>query len=139
MSERAQDVLSSEELDAILASVASSASQEEGTVVRRRSGPDLRTGALARPLRNLMEEQARLLSTLHQRSIRFEPVGSIQAGTGSAGSLIPPHEYHTIANPSDEHVAVSVHVYSGAMTECNVSNPDGDGWYRRCPRRLSLD
>ncbi len=70
---------------------------------------------------------------------RFEPVGSIQAGTGSAGSLIPPHEYHTIANASSEHVAVSVHVYSGAMTECNIFNPDGDGWYRRCPRRLSLD
>jgi predicted metal-dependent enzyme (double-stranded beta helix superfamily) len=30
----------------------------------------------------------------------FRPVGSIQAGPGSAGSLIPPHEYHTIRNPA---------------------------------------
>ena len=35
---------------------------------------------------------------------RFQPVGSIQAGPGSAGSLIPPHEYHTIRNPSDDAV-----------------------------------
>ena len=69
----------------------------------------------------------------------FEPVGSIQAGYGSAGSLIPPHEYHTIANASQKDVAVSVHVYSGAMTECNVFEPEGDGWYRRCQRKLSLD
>ncbi len=27
---------------------------------------------------------------------RFVPAGTIEAGTGSAGSLIPPHQYHTI-------------------------------------------
>lgn len=70
---------------------------------------------------------------------RFEPVGSVQAGRGSAGSLIPPHEYHTIANPSADDVAVSLHVYSGTMTECSVFDPEGDGWYRRGFRRLSLD
>ena len=31
---------------------------------------------------------------------RFEPRGTMNAGPGSAGSLIPPHEYHTILNPS---------------------------------------
>ena len=47
----------------------------------------------------------------------FRPVGSIQAGPGSAGSLIPPHEYHTIRNPSEDAVAVSLHIYSGRMLD----------------------
>jgi len=90
VTERAQDVLSSEELDAILASVAGAARHEEGAAPRRRSGPDLRTGALARPLRRLTDEQSRLLSTLHQRSIRFEPLGSESLTCGDfAGSLTP--------------------------------------------------
>jgi predicted metal-dependent enzyme (double-stranded beta helix superfamily) len=70
----------------------------------------------------------------------FRPVGSIQAGPGSAGSLIPPHEYHTIRNPSDDTVAVSLHIYSGRMTRCAVFQPlPDDGWYRRDERQLGLD
>lgn len=70
----------------------------------------------------------------------FQPVGSIQAGPGSAGSLIPPHEYHTIRNPSDDTVAVSLHVYSGNMTHCAVFQPKGDQHhYERLDRKLSLD
>ncbi len=70
----------------------------------------------------------------------FRPVGSIQAGPGSAGSLIPPHEYHTIRNPSDEAIAVSLHIYSGRMTHCAVFQPlDEDGWYQRAERQLGLD
>lgn len=71
---------------------------------------------------------------------RFQPVGSIQAGPGSAGSLIPPHEYHTIRNPSDDTVAVSLHIYSGNMTHCAVFQPaEGDHCYQRSDRKLSLD
>jgi predicted metal-dependent enzyme (double-stranded beta helix superfamily) len=71
---------------------------------------------------------------------RFQPVGSIQAGPGSAGSLIPPHEYHTIRNPSDDSVAVSLHIYSGNMTHCAVFQPlPEDHWYQRCERQLGLD
>ena len=71
---------------------------------------------------------------------QFQPVGSIQAGPGSAGSLIPPHEYHTIRNPSDDTVAVSLHVYSGNMTHCAVFQPKGgDHCYERSDRQLSLD
>lgn len=70
---------------------------------------------------------------------RFEPVGTMQAGFGSAGSLIPPHEYHTIRNLSEDNVAVSVHVYRGEMTECNIFKPLGDGWHERCQRQLALD
>lgn len=70
---------------------------------------------------------------------RFQPVGSIQAGPGSAGSLIPPHEYHTIRNPSDEAIAVSLHIYSGNMTRCAIFQPLPDHGYERCERQLGLD
>ena len=56
----------------------------------------------------------------NEERFRFQPVGSMQAGAGSAGSLIPPHEYHTIRNPSDSGVAVSLHIYKGTMTCCSV-------------------
>jgi predicted metal-dependent enzyme (double-stranded beta helix superfamily) len=69
----------------------------------------------------------------------FRPAGSIQAGPGSAGSLIPPHEYHSIRNPSEKSLAVSLHIYSGRMTQCAVFNPQGDDWYLRDERKLGLD
>lgn len=70
----------------------------------------------------------------------FQPVGSIQAGAGSAGSLIPPHEYHSIRNPSDSAVTVSLHIYSGPMLRCAVFQPlPEDRWYGRDVRQLGLD
>jgi predicted metal-dependent enzyme (double-stranded beta helix superfamily) len=82
---------------------------------------------------------------------RFASRGSVEARAGSAGSLIPPHEYHTIANASEEQPAVTVHVYSGEMVRCNAftrtsanqapaesSALDGH-WYRRTPRDLQFD
>ncbi len=69
----------------------------------------------------------------------FNSVSSIQAGTGSAGSLIPPHEYHAIRNPSSQSPAVSLHVYSAPMTCCAVFNPLEAAWYQRNERTLSLD
>jgi predicted metal-dependent enzyme (double-stranded beta helix superfamily) len=70
---------------------------------------------------------------------RFEPRGTMNAGAGSAGSLIPPHEYHTILNPSDDAIAVSLHIYRGALTTCSVFKPDDAGWYARDQRELALD
>jgi 3-mercaptopropionate dioxygenase len=70
---------------------------------------------------------------------RFRPVGSIQAGAGSAGSLIPPHEFHTIRNPADDGVAVSVHIYSGPMKCCAVFKAVGGDWYERSEKQLGLD
>jgi predicted metal-dependent enzyme (double-stranded beta helix superfamily) len=71
---------------------------------------------------------------------RFQPVGSIQAGPGSAGSLIPPHEYHTIRNPSEDTVAVSLHIYSGRMTQCATFKPAGpELCSERQDRQLGLD
>lgn len=70
---------------------------------------------------------------------RFETRGIVQAGPGSAGSLIPPHEYHTIENTDTAETAASVHIYSGEMTNCNTFEPVGDGWYKRRRRELGYD
>ena len=73
---------------------------------------------------------------------RFVEVGTLIAGTGSAGSLIPPHEYHAIRNASDREVAVSLHIYAEPMTCCGVfakAAGQGDGWHRYMQRQLQLD
>lgn len=70
---------------------------------------------------------------------RFTEVGSLIAGTGSAGSLIPPHEYHTIRNASDSESAVSLHIYQRAMTCCGIFNDIGDGWHMHSSKQLQLD
>ena len=70
---------------------------------------------------------------------RFTEVGSLIAGTGSAGSLIPPHEYHTIRNASDTDAAVSLHIYQRAMTCCGIFNDMGDGWHVHSSKQLQLD
>lgn len=69
----------------------------------------------------------------------FKPVGTINAGFGSAGSLIPPYEYHTIRNPSADALAVSLHVYKGEMRSCCVFQPITGQRYRRATRELGLD
>ena len=82
-----------------------------------------------------LAEQAR-----EQELYRFVPAGTIDAGTGSAGSLIPPHEYHTIHNPSDRDIAVSLHVYQRTMVRCGVYSPEGETeWQRRGERLLGTD
>lgn len=70
---------------------------------------------------------------------RFRAAGGVRAGPGSAGSLIPPHEYHTIRNASDEAIAVSVHIYQDRMDHCCRFEHEQDGWYRRMPATLSID
>lgn len=69
----------------------------------------------------------------------FEPVGTHLAGAGSAGSLIPPHEYHTIRNPSRDAIAVSLHIYKQALTCCAMFQPEGANWYTKTARELGLD
>jgi hypothetical protein len=69
---------------------------------------------------------------------RFEPRGSFQAGVGSAGCLIPPHEYHSIRNAGHK-VAVSLHIYGGEMNRCAVFKPADQGWYVREEKTLGLD
>jgi len=68
---------------------------------------------------------------------RFRRQGTVSAGVGNAGALIPPFEYHTIANSSASEKAVTVHVYAGEMTSCTVFVPQDDGWHDRQERQLS--
>jgi len=82
--------------------------------------------------------QYRLLERDGDR-FRFQPERSIIGDCGSAGSLIPPHEYHTIRNTSDDQLAISVHVYQGEMTRSAVFEPAGDGWYERRMKEMETD
>lgn len=70
---------------------------------------------------------------------RFSMHETLMAGAGSAGSLLPPHEYHTIRNPQADRITISLHVYQRAMGTCATYEPLGDDWYQRGSRQLSLD
>lgn len=70
---------------------------------------------------------------------RLERRTVMRTGIGSAGSLIPPHEYHTIANPNAERPAVTLHIYEGSMNQCSAFQPLGEDWYLRESRTLQLD
>ena len=66
---------------------------------------------------------------------RFEEKGCVHAAVGSAGCLIPPFEYHILANALDE-PSITLHVYGGEMTICHVFVPVADGRYVRTERPL---
>ena len=70
---------------------------------------------------------------------RFRAAGGMQAGPGSAGSLIPPHEYHTIANPSPDAIAVTLHIYKAPMECCSKFQPQSGEWYVRTESALETD
>lgn len=69
---------------------------------------------------------------------RFAERGSTAAGVGSSGALIPPYEYHTLANVSDDRVAVTIHVYGGDMDHCAVFEPRPEGGHLRRVKELSF-
>ncbi|MFL6232146.1 MAG: cysteine dioxygenase [Thermoanaerobaculia bacterium] len=71
---------------------------------------------------------------------RFEGRGSVQATAGTAGALIPPFEHHVLANACPDRASLTLHVYGGEMTHCDIFQPEAaDGQYRRCSRQLSYD
>ena len=72
-------------------------------------------------------------------NFRFRAAGGVQAGPGSAGSLIPPHEYHSIRNASPDAVAVSVHIYKAPMECCSMFVPRDGEWYVRADKALETD
>ena len=71
-------------------------------------------------------------------SYRFEEKGCVHAAVGSAGCLIPPFEYHILANAIDR-PSITLHVYGGEMTTCHVFEPLADGRYVRQERALRYD
>jgi len=66
---------------------------------------------------------------------RFEAKGCVHAAVGSAGCLIPPFEYHILANALDR-PSITLHVYGGEMTTCHVFDPVENGRYARRERTL---
>lgn len=82
--------------------------------------------------------QYELLESAGER-FRFRAAGGIHAGPGSAGSLIPPHEYHTIANASADTVAVSLHIYKAPIECCSKFQPDDGEWFTRIDSALQTD
>lgn len=81
--------------------------------------------------------QYRLLERDGKRC-RFEPQGATTAGVGSAGRLIPPFDFHTIANAQPGEPSITLHVYGGEMDHCSIFEPRGGGWYEEVPRQLTL-
>lgn len=65
---------------------------------------------------------------------RFEAKGCVHAAVGSAGCLIPPFEYHVLANATNA-PSITLHVYGGEMTTCHVFEPMDDGSGGRYVRR----
>ncbi len=70
---------------------------------------------------------------------RFESRGTLPAGSGSAGSLIPPREHPAIRNPGDDAIAVSLHINRGSMTSIAVFRPARENWYDCDQCQLSQD
>lgn len=68
-------------------------------------------------------------------AFRFEQRTRVVAGRGTAGCLIPPFEYHTLANAAAT-PSVTLHVYGGEMDHCHVFEPAGDGSYRKVRKDL---
>ncbi|MEM1202200.1 MAG: cysteine dioxygenase family protein [Acidobacteriota bacterium] len=69
---------------------------------------------------------------------RFRPEKTITAKVGSSGSLIPPFEYHTIANGQQDAPSVTVHIYGHELQKAHIFEPETPGadWYRRTVRDL---
>lgn len=79
--------------------------------------------------------QFALVSRAGER-FRFEERSRVTAGIGSAGCLIPPFEYHTLANAIPDGASITLHVYGGEMDHCHVFEPTGGGAYARRRRDL---
>ncbi len=76
---------------------------------------------------------------MRRRTLALPTPRRAARGCGSAGSLIPPHEYHTLRNASDEALAISVHVYEAPMERSAVFDPLGGDWYQRRIQALQAD
>ena len=82
--------------------------------------------------------QYRLLERDGER-FRFRAEPCVIGDCGSAGSLIPPHEYHTIRNTSPNELAISVHVYQGEMQRSAIFEPTHGDWYERRMKEMETD
>jgi predicted metal-dependent enzyme (double-stranded beta helix superfamily) len=66
------------------------------------------------------------------------PVGRpLSAGVGTAGRLIPPTDYHVLANAQSNRASITLHVYGGNLDGCHIFQPAADGLYEQSTRALS--
>lgn len=70
---------------------------------------------------------------------RFSPQPSVRATVGNAGCLIPPFDYHVLQNPLSDRTSISLHVYAGEMSSCNLFEPGRRGWWTRTSKSLNYD
>jgi len=71
-------------------------------------------------------------------AFRVTPIGpALTAGIGTAGRLIPPTDYHVLANANPEGTSITLHVYGGSLDGCRVFTPAADGRYVESVRALS--
>ena len=87
---------------------------------------------------NLEVVQFELVEETEDRC-RFVERRSVTAAVGDSGCLIPPFEHHVLRNALTDRRSVTLHVYSGEMSCCNLYHPTGDGWWRRASTPLSYD
>ncbi len=70
--------------------------------------------------------------------LTVEKGDTILAGTGTAGRLIPPTDYHVLANALSDTPSMTLHVYGGDLSRCRVFLPDSNGRYVETVRALSF-
>jgi len=70
---------------------------------------------------------------------RFERQPSVRATMGDAGCLIPPFDYHVLQNALPDRTSISLHVYAGEMSHCNLFEPEGPRWWTRTSKSLHYD
>jgi predicted metal-dependent enzyme (double-stranded beta helix superfamily) len=68
---------------------------------------------------------------------RFQEMERVRAGVGSSGSLLPPFEYHVLANAHPDRTSITLHVYGGEMDHCCIYRPREDGWFERSQKALA--
>ncbi|HKY33385.1 MAG TPA: cysteine dioxygenase family protein [Candidatus Polarisedimenticolia bacterium] len=73
----------------------------------------------------------------HPGTARMEALEVIRAGLGECGALIPPVEFHRIANPYPS-PALTLHVYGGRMRSCRVFTERPDGGFDVATRELGF-
>lgn len=71
---------------------------------------------------------------------RFERQERFNARPGDSGALIPPYEYHTLANLQPDSTTVTIHVYGRDLDDCCIFEPLADAdWYQRRVKDLRYD
>ncbi len=90
-------------------------------------------------LQGAMEVEQYHLVSEEAGSCRFASQRRIEARVGEAGYLIPPFDHHTLANHLSDRPSVTLHIYGGEMSSCDVFEPEPGGTFRRHTRPLSYD